>query len=200
MFVALIIWSTAVLAYALFWYWYVGFGHRINPEEVEDYMRRIDANTLSEEQLSGMRRFLETDTGKEFIMVNNLHLKRAQGSGEQPAAILQKYQKPFLAAVLRRGGHPFFVGRAVADSLEHWGLGDDSRHWSVAGLIRYRSRRDMLECILLPQFRDNHHFKQQALEKTFAYPTEVIMMASSPRWMVAILVVAIAALAQLALC
>jgi hypothetical protein len=88
----------------------------------------------------------------------------------------------------------------VGDNLEHWGLGDDSRHWSTAGLIRYRSRRDLLECILLPQFQDNHHYKQQALEKTFAYPVEVMMMASSPRWMVAVLVVAIAALTQLALC
>ena len=58
----------------------------------------------------------------------------------------------------------------------------------------------MLECVLLPQFQDNHPFKQQAVEKTFAYPTEILLVTSSPRWLAALLLVTIAALAQLALC
>ena len=197
---SLIIWSVAALAYAAFWQWYVGFGHRIKPDEIEDYLARISAGAVAADLLPRLRRFLETDTGKEFIMVNNLHLRQSTANAESAASLLQKYQKPFLAAVLRRGGHPFYVGRAVAENLEHWGLGDDCRHWTVAGLIRYRSRRDMLECVLLPQFQDNHPFKQQAVATTFAYPTEVMLVASSPRWMVALAVVTIAALAQLALC
>jgi hypothetical protein len=197
---AVFIWTLAALAYALFWYWYVGFGHKIKAQEVEGYLSRLSAGAWSAEGLPLMRRFLETDTGRELVMVNNLRLRRPVPGGKDPAALLEQYQKPFLGAVLRRGGHPFFVGRAVADNLEHWGIGDDARHWGAAGLIRYRSRRDMLECVLLPQFQNNHQFKQQALEKTFAYPTEVMMVACSPRWTVALLVVAIAALAQLVLC
>jgi hypothetical protein len=197
---ALMIWLLAAVAYAIFWYWYVGFGHRIKPEEIEGYMHRVGTGAFAEDQLPRLRHFLETDTGREFVMVNNLQLTKYDGRGESPSALLQKYQKPFLGAVLRRGGHPLFVGRAVADNLEQWGVGDDCRQWSAAGLIRYRSRRDMLECVLLPQFQDNHPFKQQALQKTFAYPTEVMLVASSPRWMVALALVTIAALAQLALC
>lgn len=197
---SLIIWLLAALAYAIFWYWYVGFGHRIRPEEVDGYMTRLGVGDVPQEALPIMRRFLETDTGREFVMVNNLKVRRATASGENPGALLAKYQKPYLAAVLRRGGHPLFVGRALADNLEHWGLGDECRHWTAAGLIRYRSRRDLVECILLPQFDEIHPFKQQAVEKTFAYPTAVTMSASSLRWTVALAVVAVAALAQLALC
>lgn len=200
----LIIWLLAALAYATFWYWYVGFGHRIRPEEVEGYMNRMNAGAFPPEALPIMRRFLETDTGREFVMVNNLKIRRVSangpGNGEKPGALLEKYQKPYLAAILRRGGHPLFVGRAVADNLEHWGVGDDCRNWSAAGLIRYRSRRDLVECILLPQFQDIHPFKEQAVEKTFAYPTQVTMVASSLRWTVLAVVIAAAALAQLALC
>ena len=198
--VALLIWSSAALTYALFWYWYVGFGHQIRPEEIDGYMHRIVAGAFPADQLPKLRQFLETDTGREFVMVNNLQLRKDDGRGESPAALLKKYQKPFLAAVLRRGGHPLFVGRAVADNLEHWGLGEDARQWSAAGLIRYRSRRDMLECVLLPQFQDNHPYKEQAIAKTFAYPTEVMLAPGSPRWLVGLALVAVAALTQLALC
>lgn len=197
---SLVIWSLAAVAYAVFWYWYVGFGHRIKPEEVEGYMNRMNDGSFPTEALPIMRRFLETDTGREFVMVNNLKIRRGNVGGESPGALLQKYQKPYLAAVLRRGGHPLFVGRAVADNLEQWGVGEDCRHWSAAGLIRYRSRRDLVECILLPQFHDIHPFKEQAVEKTFAYPTQVMMVASSLRWMVLAVVIAAAALAQLAFC
>lgn len=195
----LIIWMVAALAYAAFWFWYVGFGHRIKPEEVDGFMNQMQAGAFEPDALPIMRRFLETDNGREFVMVNNLRIRRGTGTGEKPGALLEKYQKPYLAAVLRRGGHPLFVGRALADNLEHWGVGDDCRHWSVAGLIRYRSRRDLVECILLPQFQDIHPFKQQAVEKTFAYPTQVTLVASSLRWTVLAAVIAVAALAQLAL-
>jgi hypothetical protein len=194
------IWLLAAVAYAIFWCWYVGFGHRIRPREVDSYMSRINSGSFSPEALPIMRRFLETDDGREFVMVNNLKVRRRTDGSESPGTLLEKYQKPYLAAVLRRGGHPFYVGRALADNLEHWGLGDDSRGWSAAGLIRYRSRRDLVECILLPQFQDIHPFKEQAVEKTFAYPTQVTMVASSPRWTVLAVVVAAAALAQLILC
>lgn len=194
------IWLLAGAGYAVFWYWYVGFGHKIRAAEIDTFLARLEACAWPRELFPVIRRFMETDTGREIVMVNNLQLKRAVEGEHKPLELLEKYQKPFLAAVLRRGGHPLFVGRAVAASLEHWGLAADYRNWGAAGLIRYRSRRDMLECVLLPQFQDNHHFKQQALEKTFAYPTEVMMVATSPRWTVALLVLAVAALTQLALC
>jgi len=197
---SLMIWLLAALAYAVFWSWYVGFGHRIRPEEVDGYMHRLASPGVPAEALPIMRRFLETDNGREFVMVNNLKVRRATDSGEHPGDLLAKYQKPYLAAVLRRGGHPLFVGRALADNLEHWGVGDDVRRWSAAGLVRYRSRRDLVECILLPQFHEIHPFKEQAVERTFAYPVAVTMTAGSPRWTVALAAVAVAALAQLALC
>ena len=90
-------------------------------------------------------------------------------------------------------------GRAVADSIEQWGIGEEARHWSAGAAIRYRSRRDLLECILHPQFSDIHVHKKQAIVKTFAYPTEVALYTFSPRWVVALVLVAGAALAQLAL-
>lgn len=196
---SVVVWALAASAYALFWYWYVGFGLRIRPDEVEGFMSRMRAGSFPPEALPVMRRFLEADDGREFIMINNLKLRRSAGQGDKPGVQLDQYQKPYLAAILRRGGHPFYVGRALADNLEHWGVGDDCRDWSAAGLIRYRSRRDLLECILLPQFQDIHPFKQQAVEKTFAFPTRPLVVASSLRWTVALLLVAVAALAQLAL-
>lgn len=66
--------SVPVLAYKLFWYGYTGFGPRINPEEVGDYMHRIGVAALNNEPLRRMRRMLETAAGKESIMVTTRHL------------------------------------------------------------------------------------------------------------------------------
>ena len=44
--------------------------------------------------------------------------------------------------------------------------------WTQAGVVRYRSRRDLLAIGLDPAFAGEHVFKVAALEKTIAYPVE----------------------------
>ena len=53
--------------------------------------------------------------------------------------------------------------------------------WYTGALVRYRSRRDLLEIVTDPEFRGRHHFKVAALDKTIAYPIETPFYPGDPR-------------------
>ena len=82
-------------------------------------------------------------------------------------------------ALLRRACHPVIGGRALADALDLWGI-EGAERWSMAGLMRYRSRRDLLEIADHPGFRDAHPFKEAAMAKTIAFPIAPFPHPGSP--------------------
>ena len=57
--------------------------------------------------------------------------------------------------------------------------------WDQAGMMRYRSRRDMLEIVTNPQFAGRHDFKFAAIEKTIAYPIDPWFHLGDPRLLLA---------------
>src|SRR5262249_2945262 len=149
------IWLGAALLYGAFLGWYVGFRPRLTPGEVEAYMAKLPAETADGERRARMREFLLADDGREFFMVNlvRLHPEPVQppdGGAPAPAAqVLARYTTPFLRAIFRRGGHPALGGRAAAGYLEEWGV-EKNPGWSFSGIVRYRSRRDLIEAASLP--------------------------------------------------
>jgi hypothetical protein len=44
--------------------------------------------------------------------------------------------------------------------------------WDQAALMRYKSRRTMMEIVTNPNMMNRHDFKIAALQKTIAYPVE----------------------------
>ena len=55
--------------------------------------------------------------------------------------------------------------------VPHPGI-EDAEQWSSVGIVRYRSRRDILAIALDPAFGTEHDFKLAALAKTIAVPIE----------------------------
>src|SRR3546814_17479269 len=66
-----------------------------------------------------LRAFLEADDGREFVMLNLVKTRPGivadPDSGEAlgGAAGLGRYSRVFVRGLMRRGGHPLFVGRKV---------------------------------------------------------------------------------------
>jgi hypothetical protein len=118
--------------------------------------------------------------------------------GESSRQVLDRYMAHMYPALLRRACHPVLVGPVVGRAVEAWGI-QAAEPWSLAGLVRYRSRRDMIEIATDPAFRDAHLYKQAAMDQTIAVPVEPFFWLASPRWLVALLLVAIGALVQLAI-
>lgn len=93
---------------------------------------------------------------------------------------------------LRRACHPVFGGDVVHEALDICGIGGAER-WEHAALIRYRSRRDMME--IVPTLLQRYEFKLGALEKHIAFPVETRLYLGDPR-----LLLGLALLAGTAVC
>jgi hypothetical protein len=185
------IWVGAALLYGVFWFWYVGWRPKLTRLEVEAYMARLPAEAAEPERRERMRAFLEADDGREFFMVNLIRLQpepvRPPGGGDPaPAArVLAGYTGPFMRALFRRGGHPALGGQAAAGYLEEWGV-EKNPGWSFAGIIRYRSRRDVIALASSPAFAPIHVFKRAGIANTLAFPIAPARIFFSPRLVVAL--------------
>ena len=104
-----------------------------------------------------MREFLESDTGDDFVMVNLIEMN------DPPP---------------RMEGVP--ADATAQDLMER------ADRWTAVGLMRYRSRRDMLEIAGNPAFQGPHEFKIASMAKTIAFPADPWMQAGDPRFLLAL--------------
>jgi hypothetical protein len=86
----------------------------------------------------------------------------------------------------------------VAPALDLWGV-EGAADWSLVGLVRYRSRRDMIEIATDPAFSEAHQYKVAALAQTIAVPVEPFLMLGNPRIALALVLVTSGALLHLLL-
>lgn len=199
------IWAAALLGYALFSLWYDNWKGPLRADEIDALLERAAAQSqLDPARLATVRAFLEADDGREFFMLNVLRpyagpVSPPGGGAPEPARdVLDRYTRHFMPALLRRAGHPALIGRAAGGYLEAWGVEPDPG-WSFSGVIRYRSRRDLMELATDPAFEPAHAFKIAALERTFAFPLSPAVVVAGPRVWVALLLALGAALAHVAL-
>ena len=180
---AVMIWIIAVLAYVAFWFWYVGFQKKVTPQEVAATMCIFEHDdTWTATQKEHLRNFLLDDDGKDFVMVNLLHLKSPK---KESLEKLNTYQKIFLGSLLRKAGHPVMIARAASGNVENVAC-DHADDWSAAGMIRYRSRRDLMNILPATIGSEHHGLKLESLEKTFAFPASPWFMFGGPRIVVAL--------------
>lgn len=187
--------SATALLYVGFWFWYIGISRKITSEEVESAINLLQSRSnYSVKQIDAMRHFFEQDDGKDFVMVNLLELKEPM---EQSRKKLTAYQKVFLGNLLKRAGHPVFIARAASGNLEDIGCGTDN--WTAAGMVRYRSRRDLLEVLPDTVGSEHHELKLESLARTFAYPGAPWTLIGGPKLIVPMALALVAALLHLAL-
>ena len=171
-----------LLSYAAFWFWYTPSGEPLTEKEISFYLDQIE----SDEGRAQVEAFAREDTGRSFYMLNALDLDESPGPVEgAPAAadgqqLMDLYMEHMLPALLARASHPAFFGTAVGKSIEVVSI-ENAETWDTGALVRYRSRRDLLDIVTNPDFRGRHHFKVAALEKTIAYPIETPFNPGDPR-------------------
>ena len=190
---ATLIWLIALLTYALFYCWYIGFRSRVTPAEIERTMAILDAGLVDETRKSHLRHFLANDDGKDFVMVNLLELAKPR---KESSKNLNAYQKIFLGQLLRKAGHPILIARAASGNIENVAC-QEFDNWTAAGMVRYRSRRDLMEILPATIGSEHHELKLSALDKTFAFPASPWFVVGGPKLLVPLLIALIAAVTQL---
>jgi hypothetical protein len=191
---SVLLWSILAALYLGFRLWYDGGGGPLTPEEVQHYVAILEERATDPSRIENLRKFLADDRGHDFVMANFIDLQDKPGAQEE----LDRYMAHMYPAMFARAGHPVLAGPVVGGALDIWGI-DGAEHWTMVGLVRYRSRRDMIEIATDPAFRDAYQFKNSAMEKTIAIPSEPFLQLGSPRWLAAGALVTLGALLQLAL-
>ncbi len=202
------VWGVALVAYAIFWGWYVNWRGPLSKAEIETLMARMRANNVGhgdQDEMPVMRRFLEDDDGREFFMLNVIRMADTQVAdpvtGEMKPAreLMAGYTRMFMPALFARGGHPAVAARRIGGMVDTWGL-SEVPEWTMMGYVRYRSRRDLAQLVCDPRFGGAHAFKFAAMPQTFNFPTRpMIMTLAGPRIWVGLSLTLAAAVAQLAL-
>lgn len=184
-------WSVLLAIYLVFVYWYTSFQGPLDQAEIEAYLAELREAGGSEDRLALWRGFMESDTGDDFVMLNAIDLRErplaVEGvpPDETAADVLARYTGPFLSAAARSATHPVLYGVAAAPALDLWGI-DGAERWSNGGLVRYRSRRDLMEQVVRTSRLDIHDFKVAAMEKTIAFPLDPWWHLGDPRLLLAL--------------
>ena len=186
------VWGAAFLAYVLFYSWYIGFRKKVTPEEVEATLAifKQREHIWNQSQLDNLGNFLLEDDGRDFVMVNLLLFQDPVRTSRET---MGKYQKVFMGELLRKAGHPVLIGRAASGSIDNV---DDSEagFWHAAALVRYRSRRDLMEMIPATLGSEHHGMKLAALDKTLSFPASPWFMLGGPKVLMPLVLALLAAL------
>ena len=182
-------WLILGAVYIGFFFWYTDMGRKLSQEEIQIFIKKHEQNIIndgvspdSEEfqlRIDFLKKFMEEDNGKQFIMVNNIEMNKnpedvaGANSGESADQLMSRYMEHMWPNLLKRASHPIFVGYAMWESMDLVGI-EGAETWDQAALMRYKSRRAFMEIVTHPDMRDRHAFKIAALQKTIAFPVEPI--------------------------
>lgn len=207
-------WLILGSVYIVFFFWYTDIEGALSQEEIQGFLNKHEQNiidnrsspNLEELQLrmDFLRRFMEEDSGRQFIMVNNIEMDPDPGdvpganSGESADELLSRYMEHMWPNLLKRASHPIFGGNAIWQSMDLVGI-EGAETWDQMALMRYKSRRAFMEIVTHPNMMDRHDFKVAAMQKTIAYPVEPFAYFSDLRIILGMLMVIIGLSIQLIL-
>ena len=185
------LWAAPGLSWLLLCFWYTNTSGPITAEEREATLAAAAQEGWSDERLSGIERFMVEDDGGQFLMVNLLDL----ADDPEASANMDRYMEHMLPALLARACHPTFAGNVVHQAMDLAGI-EGAETWGSVGIVRYRSRRDLLEIALNPVFSDKHDYKIEALAKTIAVPVAPSIYLSDLRLLLLLVLLAVIGIAN----
>ena len=180
------VWLALAALYAAFFAWYTSFSGPLSDAEIDGYLGTMAEGGAEPDQLAVWRRFLESDTGDDFAMFNAIEMRERPlpvdgvPADETSEQVLARYAGPFLGRALRDAAHPVLIGSATAPAVDLWGI-EGAEEWTTGGIVRYRSRRDLMEQVTAVGPTGIHEFKIAAMEKTIAFPLDPWFHLGDPR-------------------
>ncbi len=194
-----ILWLIPTLLYAAFVGWYTDFGGPLKQEEIATFMAKMEARGVPPRGLEVIEKFMREDSGRQFLMVNimdyNDNPPEVPGAnpGESATQLMDRYMAYMWPELLKRACHPTVMGNAIAPALDVVGI-ENARNWDAGALMRYRSRRSMMEIIANTAQEESHRFKLAALDKTIAFPIETLIYLGDVRLLLGLLLLSLTAL------
>lgn len=188
--------AALVVIYAVFLIWYGGHGTPLTPEETDRLFAGIAERAKNEPNPDGrireeLRTLAASDDGNEFYMLNLIRYRpkalypAGSGYGEDALEADARYNRAIAPYLLRHGGVPVFIGEPQGRFLDE--AGDPV--WQRVAIVRYRSRRDLLEMVIDLAGQNVAVHKWASIEKTQVFPVRPIFSLIFVRGPVAALLV-----------
>lgn len=199
-----LLWLVPLLVFLLFSAWYTDMAGPLKPDEIERFSKKLRENGGSEESIARIREFMEADTGRQFLMVNVIDMNEdppdvpGAAPGESAQQLMGRYMEHMYPALLLRASHPVMMGTAIFSNMDTVGI-TGADNWTMGALMRYRSRRTLMEIVTNPAFMGSHEFKMAALDKTIAYPIEMNLYYSDLRLLLGLLLLSVTAVLDILL-
>ena len=196
------LWLSSASIYALFVFWYTDFSGPISDAEVNQFVTTLSERGTAPETIANLERFFRNDSGRQFLMVNNIEINQQpviiEGATSAKSAdqLMDKYMTHMFPELLKRASHPVIFGYAVHSAVDITGIEQAEKMavWSDGALFRYRSRRALMEIVANPDLQDSHQFKLAALSKTIAYPIETQLYLGDMRVLLGLVLLSLTAL------
>ena len=186
------VWISLLVIYSSFFIWYTDIGGKLSDEEIQYYADKFESNALKDGRvlepriMELLQKFMEEDSGKQFLMVNVIDMSEnptfPDGTVSEESAdnLMNEYMEHMYGELIKRASHPAFIGNVVNGSMDLVGI-ENAEVWETAALFRYKSRRAFLEIVTHPDMNSKHKYKIAALEKTIAFPVETQLYLGDPR-------------------
>ena len=193
------LWLLSTLLYVAFCFWYTDLKGPLSDAEIDKFVTTMTTNGTAPETIDFIETFMREDSGRQFLMVNNIDMNdnppTVEGAAPNASAdeLMASYMEHMIPALLSRACHPVIMGNAAYTAMDVVGI-EGAEQWTGAALFRYRSRRSLMEIVSNPAFRGKHHFKMAALDKTIAFPIETTLYLGDPRLLLGLLLLALTAL------
>lgn len=188
------VWLVCGVVYVAFFSWYTSFGGPLTDAEIEHYMSKFVATNpnMNAQAQARLRRFMQEDTGDDFAMLNVIDMYDTPlpiagvAPGESSGDVLNKYMAYMYPALFSRACHPVMAGSAANLAMDLMNA-PGMEAWTTGALMRYRSRRDLVEIASNPAFQGSHEFKVAAMHKTIAFPLDPWFHLGDPRLLLALI-------------
>jgi hypothetical protein len=186
------VWISLIVIYLSFFIWYTDLGGKLTDDEIEYYANKFESNASKDGRVLDpatkelLQKFMEEDSGKQFMMVNVIDMSETPTfpdgtvSEESPDILMNEYMEHMYGELFKRASHPAYFGGAINGSMDLVGI-ENAEVWETAALFRYKSRRSFLEIVTHPDMNSKHKYKIAALEKTIAFPVENQFYLGDPR-------------------
>lgn len=191
-----------ILLYAGFLSWYGGSGKPLTPDDAQAYFQEIEARSAGgqgidrEEFFAELRDLLAEDDGREFYMLNLIRFRERAlyppdaPYGDDALAADARYNRAIVPLLLKRAGHPVFLGTPQGRFIRSEG----DIEWHRVAMVRYRSRRDFMDMIVELASKDIGIHKWASIEKTVVFPVASPFNLIFSRGLVAVLFIVIGVL------
>ena len=182
------------IGYLLFCFWYTNTGGPLTSAEVDAHLAQLKKGGGAPQNLRAVEDFMRRDTGNQFVMVNLIDLNPtppnlpATGPDPDPMALVDHYMAHMYPTMFLRASHPIYLAPVQASAMDLLNAPGAS-DWTQTALMRYRSRRDIMEIITDPRFSERHDYKLGAMLKTIAIPTEPSFNLGDPRLLLGLIAV-----------